>query len=125
VRRSDGQPHPTPTSKGALIARHFLPGYLLEFLRPGSAIANRDPLRETHEVNDLGGDISRTASLVDNVIDGSNATEGDGHKMALLQITVKCMICLGKWFSKLYAARTAVQIAGMVTGFPASFASLN
>jgi hypothetical protein len=37
------------------------------------------------------------------------------------KITVKCMICLGKWFSKLYAARTAVQIAGMVTGFPASF----
>ena len=36
-------------------------------------------------------------------------------------IPVKCMICLGKWFSKLYAARTAVQIAGMVTGFPASF----
>jgi hypothetical protein len=43
----------------------------------------------------------------------------------LAQITVKCMICLGKWFSKLYAARTAVQIAGMVTGFPASFSRLN
>jgi hypothetical protein len=24
-----------------LVARHFLPGYLLEFLRPGATIANR------------------------------------------------------------------------------------
>jgi hypothetical protein len=44
----------------------------------------RTPLRETQEVNDLVRGVSGTTSLVDNVLDGSNAAKGDGHKIVEL-----------------------------------------
>jgi hypothetical protein len=41
----------------------------------------RTLLRETCEIDELVGGISRTAGLVDNVLDGANTAEGDGQKI--------------------------------------------
>ena len=42
-------------------------------------------LREAQKINDLVRAVSCSASLVDNVLDGTDAAEGDGHKILELR----------------------------------------